>query len=473
MKRRDFIKHSGFAAGGLVLSMKHTLSNATEFVSKRPPVGDRKFISKAVEAKIAEVKAAIKDKELAWMFENCYPNTLDTTVETGVRNGKPDSFVITGDIHALWLRDSTAQVTPYLSLAKNDAELQRLIKGLIHRQAFCVLLEPYANAFLKDTKEKGWDDLPPSKPGVHERKWEVDSLCYVIRLSYQYWKTTGDSSAFDDEWQRAMRLIVSTLRTEQLKQGKSPYKFIRKTTVMIDAPPFEGEGHPVKPCGLIRSAFRPSDDSTIFPFLIPSNAFAVVELRHLAEIFGTVLKDSEFANSCRNLADEIEKAIYKFAVVDHTLLGKIFAFEVDGFGGRVLMDDANVPNLISLPYLGFVSTDDRLYQTTRRFALSDSNPYFKRGQFAAAVGSPHTGKTNVWHLGVIMQTMTSVDEGEIKGCLSTLKRTHADTGLMHESFDPDDPKKFTRGWFAWANTIFGELILKIYNERRSLLNNEF
>src|SRR5438034_1991049 len=311
MKRRDFIKHSGFAAGGLAFSGKAALTNPKEFVSKRPPVGDRKFISKAVEAKIGEVKTAIKDKELAWMFENCYPNTLDTTVETGVRNGKPDSFVITGDIHALWLRDSTAQVTPYLSLAKNDAELQRLIKGLIHRQAFCVLLEPYGNAFLKDTKEKGWDDLPPSKPGVHERKWEVDSLCYVIRLSYQYWKTTGDSSAFDDEWQRAMRLIVSTLRTEQLKQGKSPYKFIRKTTVMIDAPPFEGEGHPVKPCGLIRSAFRPSDDSTIFPFLIPSNAFAVVELRHLAEIFGTVLKDSEFANSCRNLADEIEKAIYK------------------------------------------------------------------------------------------------------------------------------------------------------------------
>jgi hypothetical protein len=472
MKRRDFIKHSGLVTAGLALSGRTGFANVTQFESKRPIPADRKFVSKAVEAKIAEVKSAIKDKELAWMFENCYPNTLDTTVEIGTRDGKPDSFVITGDIHALWLRDSTAQVTPYLPLTKDDPELQKLIKGLIHRQAFCVLLEPYANAFLKDTHEKGWDDLPPSKPGVHERKWEVDSLCYVVRLSYQYWKTTDDTSAFDDEWQRAMRLIVATFRTEQLKHGRSPYKFIRKTTVMIDAPPFEGEGHPVKPCGLIHSSFRPSDDSTIFPFLIPSNAFAVVELRHLAELWGTVFKDAEFANSCKALANEVEEAINKFAIVDHDAFGKIYAFEVDGFGSRVLMDDANVPNLISLPYLGFVKRDDKIYQNTRKFVLGESNPYFRQGKFANAVGSPHTGKTNAWHLAVIMQAMTSSNDQEIKTCLSTLKRTHAGTGFMHESFNPDNPKEFTRSWFAWANTIFGELILKIYDERRPLLNSE-
>ena len=392
-------------------------------------------------------------------------------METGTRDGKPDSFVITGDIHALWLRDSTAQVTPYLPLVKDDPDLQRLIKGLIHRQAYCVLLEPYANAFLKDPNEKGWDDLPPSKPGVHERKWEVDSLCYVIRLSYQYWKTTGDTSAFDDEWQRAMRLIVKTFRTEQLKNGPSPYKFIRKTTVMIDAPPFEGEGHPVRPNGLIHSTFRPSDDSTIFPFLIPSNAFAVVELRHLAEIFETAIKDAAFASECRTLASEVEQAINKYGVVEHETLGKIYAFEVDGYGGRVLMDDANAPNLISLPYLGFIKPDDKTYQNTRRFVLSDNNPYFKRGKFANAVGSPHTGKRNVWHLSIIMRAMTSNNDSEIKDCLSMLKRTHAGTGFMHESFDPNNPKDFTRNWFAWANTIFGELILKIYNERRALLGS--
>jgi len=139
----------------------------------------------------------------------------------------------------------------------------------------------------------------------------------------------------------------------------------------------------------------------------------------------------------------------------------------------VMMDDANAPNLISLPYLGFVKPEDNIYQNTRRFVLSDSNPYFRRGKFANAVGSPHTGKTNVWHLAIIMQALTSTDNREIKACLSMLKRTHAGTGFMHESFDPNDPKKFTRKWFAWANTIFGELIVKVYNERRSLLNTEF
>ena len=459
------------AATGLLFVDRLNALPPVDFVSKRPSLKDRKFVSKAVEAKIAEVKSAIKDKELAWMFENCYPNTLDTTVELGTRAGKPDSFVITGDIKALWLRDSTAQVTPYLSLVKDDKDLQNLIKGLIHRQAFCVLLEPYANAFLKDETEKGWDDLPLSKPGVHERKWEVDSLCYVMRLAFQYWKATNDASAFDAEWQNAMRRIVQTFKTEQFKDGKSPYKFIRKTTVMIDAPPFEGTGNPVKPTGLIRSMFRPSDDSTVFPFLIPTNAFAVVSLRHLAEIFAVALKDQAFAAECKALADEVEQAIYKYAVIEHETFGKIFAFEVDGFGNRLFMDDANAPNLMSLPYLGFTNADDKIYQNTRKFILSDNNPYFKRGKFATAVGSPHTGKRNVWHLAIIMQAMTSTDEKEIRNCLSMLKQTHADTGLMHESFNPDNPKDYTRSWFAWANTIFGELVLKIYNEHQSLLTD--
>jgi uncharacterized protein len=473
MNRRDFLLNSIFAASGLMFADKINAFNSPEFISQRPPINQRKFTSKAVQAKIAEVKSAIKDKELAWMFENCYPNTLDTTVELGTRDGKPDSFVITGDIKALWLRDSTAQVTPYLPLTKDDKDLQNLIKGLIHRQAYCVLLEPYANSFLKDKNEKGWDDLPKNKPGVHERKWEVDSLCYVIRLAYQYWKTTGDISAFDEEWQNAMRLIVQTFRVEQFKDGKSPYKFIRRTTVMIDAPPFNGEGNPVKPVGLIRSAFRPSDDSTIFPFLIPSNAFAVVELRHLAEIFAVVVQNQTFANECRSLADEVEKAIYKYAIGTHDNFGKIFAYEVDGFGNRLFMDDANVPNLLSLPYLGFVKANDKIYQNTRKFVLSDYNPYFRRGKFADGIGSPHTGKTSVWHLGIIMRAMTAGDEGEVKKCLSMLKRTHAETGFMHESFNPDDPNEFTRKWFAWANTIFGELILQIYRERKSILSNEF
>ncbi len=473
MKRRDFISIATAGAAGMLLADKSGAMGPPEFASRRPPLNDRKFVSPAVEARISEVKAEIKDKELAWMFENCYPNTLDTTVEAGTREGKPDSFVLTGDIHALWLRDSTAQVTPYLPLVKDDKELQRLIKGLIHRQAYCILLDPYANAFLKDPNEKGWDDLPKNKPGVHERKWEVDSLCYAIRLSYQYWKTTNDAGAFDAEWEQAMRLIVETFKVEQLKNGKSPYYFVRRTDNMIDAPPFRGTGNPVKPCGLIRSAFRPSDDSTNLPFLIPSNAFAVVELRHLAEIFSKVLKNPGFANECEALSGEIEQAINKYALAEQERFGWIYAYEVDGYGNRLFMDDANVPNLMSLPYLGFCKDNDPVYQNTRRFLLSENNPYFTKGTFAEGQGSPHTGKRSIWPIGIIMRAMTSTSETEIGRCLSMLKNTHADTGFMHESFDPDNPREFSRKWFAWANTIFGELIVKLYAENRGILGHDF
>lgn len=472
MDRRTFIKAGGTAA--LVGLTAKSGSAQIVLISKRPALADRKFVSEAVEAKIREVTGRLKDKELAWLFENCYPNTLDTTVFTSTREGKPDSFVITGDIDALWLRDSTAQVTPYLPLAKNDAKLRMMIRGLIHRQAYSILLDPYANAFMHDPNKVGWEsDLPKNKPGIHERKWEVDSLCSALRLSYQYWKITGDVSPFDEEWQRAMKLIVSTFRVEQLKDGQSPYRFIRRTTQMFDAPPFDGQGYPLKPCGLIRSAFRPSDDSTVFGFLIPSNMFAVVELLHLAEMANAVMNDEAFAKECISFSQEVEAAIMKFAIAEHTTFGKVFAYEVDGFGNQLFMDDANVPNLLSIPYLGFRPANDAIVANTRRFVLSDANPYFARGKAAAGIGSPHTGRRSIWPIGLTMQALTATSDDEIAACISTIKRTHAGTGFMHESFDPDDPAKFTRKWFAWANTLFGELIVKVAAERPKLLERTY
>lgn len=465
MLRRSFIELSATAMMTPVLS-RFAIGQVSERPSLRPAPKDRKFVSNAVEAKIRDVGSRLKDSELAWLFENCYPNTLDTTVFTGTRDGKPDTFVITGDIDALWLRDSTAQVTPYLPLAVNDETLRAMIGGLIHRHAYSILLDPYANAFLKDPNGKGWDDLPKNKPGVHERKWEVDSLCYAIRLSYQYWRTTKDASPFDTEWAEAMRTVLRTFRVEQLKSGPSPYRFIRRTTDMFDAPPFQGEGYPAKQCGMIRSAFRPSDDSTIFGFLVPSNTFAVVELRHLAEMFHAIIKDAASANECRAMANEVERAILLHAVVRHKRFGQIFAYEVDGYGNHLFMDDANVPNLISIPYLGFRPATDAVYQNTRRFVLSNSNPYFARGKAAEGIGSPHTGKRSIWPIGLIMRAMTSTNDAEIKNCIAILKRTHAGSGFMHESFDPEDPAKFTRKWFAWANTLFGELIVKLVDSRK-------
>lgn len=247
------------------------------------------------------------------MFENCYSNTLDTTVDFEYIDGKPDTFIITGDIEAMWLRDSTAQVWPYLPLINKDKQLRELILGLINRQVKCVLKDPYANSFYKDlTKESSWkSDSPSPIPGVHERKWEIDSLCYVIRLSNEYYEHTGDTSVFDNEWDNAMRLIVDTLKTEQRKNGSSPYRFTRTTSAMIDAPIFNGTGRPVKQNGMICSMFRPSDDATMYAYLVPSNIFAVISLRQLNIIYTKVIKDIHFANECMDFANEVDQAVKK------------------------------------------------------------------------------------------------------------------------------------------------------------------
>ena len=480
MNRKQFIKNSGFVLGGLTILPSNTfaltsMTNRANFVSNRPPKQDRTFVSEEVEKVILEVKSVIKDEELAWMFENCYPNTLDTTVDYEVIDGKPDTFIITGDIDAMWLRDSTAQVWPYMPLITKDEKLKNLILGLVNRQVICVLTDPYANSFYKDlTKESEWvKDRPSPQPGVHERKWEIDSLCYVVRLSYKYYELTHDKSVFDENWKEAMKLIVQTFRTEQRKGGTSPYTFARRTFAMTDAPVFNGTGRPIKPTGMICSMFRPSDDATMYPFLVPSNIFAILSLRQLEKIYEHELNDPDFAKECRDFAREIEVGVNKYAVAKHKEFGDIYAYEVDGFGNKIYMDDANVPSLMSMAYLGAHKPADNIYKNTRTFLLSDSNPYYLKGKFAEGQASPHTGKDKIWPMGITLRAMTSIDKKEIIACLKMLKTTHADTGFMHEAFHKDDPMDFNRSWFAWANTLFGELIIKIKQENRGILSISF
>lgn len=472
MHRRSFLRTTSLAsvAGTVGLSFPGMLSRSA-YESKRPPLAERHFTSPAVERTIAQVKPAIGNEKLAWMFENCFPNTLDTTIDFEVIDGKPDTFVITGDIDAMWLRDSTAQVWPYLPLMKEDDGLRRLVEGLVRRQTKCILLDPWANAFYKDTTRVSmWDeDRPKMVPGIHERKWEIDSLCYPVRLAYGYTKQTGDISIFDGDWDRAMRSVLDVFRTEQRKDGTTPYRFIRRGTVMIDAPPFEGTGHPIRPTGLIASAFRSSDDSTLYPFLIPANLFAIQSLRQLSEIYLEVLRDADFAMACTELADEVDTAVQAYAVAEHLGFGKMYAYEVDGFGNRLYMDDPNVPSLIALAYLGIHTPDDPLYVNTRRFVLSDSNPWYLKGKAAEGMASPHTGKTHVWPMGLTLRGLTSTSDAEIVRCLRVILATDANTGFIHEAFHKDDPADYTRDWFAWANTLFGELILKVHAERPHLL----
>ena len=444
---------------------------AQEYISCRPPMSERHFVSQTVEKKIAETTAQLTNKKLAWMFANCFPNTLDTTVYP---NGEGDTFVYTGDIAAMWLRDSGAQVWTYMRFIAEDEELRKMIAGVILRQFRCIQIDPYANAFYKEADKVGeWaSDHTDMRPGVHERKWEIDSHCYPIRLAYEYWKRSGDTSVFGEDWLAGIRLTLKTFREQQRKNGVGPYTFLRTTARAFDTLNNGGKGAPVKPVGLIVSSFRPSDDATTLQFLVPSNFFAVTSLRKAAEILTTVNNRPDLASECTALATEVENALKEYATYNHPLFGKIYAFEVDGFGNHLLMDDANVPSLLAMPYLGDVALDDPIYQNTRKFVWSDSNPYFFKGKAAEGIGGPHVGYSMAWPMSIIMKGLTSTDDAEIKKCVEMLISTDAGTGFMHESFNVDNPQKFTRSWFAWVNGLFGELILKIIDDGKlELLNS--
>ena len=441
----------------------------------RPDPAARLFVSPAVEAEIQRVTAMLTNPKLARMFELCFPNTLDTTVHfrTDSLTGKPDTFVYTGDIPAMWLRDSAAQVWPYLQLANSDPALKAMIEGTIRRQLKSIVHDPYANAFNDGPTGGEWQsDFTKMTPEVHERKWEIDSLCYPIRLAYEYWKRTGDTSVFDSTWLEAVDAILQTFTEQQRKDDpKGPYRFLRRTDRALDTLNNVGWGAPVSGCGLIVSCFRPSDDATTLQYLIPSNFFAVTSLRKMAEILTAVNGDTARAEACTALADEVKAALDKYATGSHPEFGTVYAYEVDGFGNKLFMDDANVPSLLAMPYLGDVDVNDPVYQNTRRLVWSHSNPYFFSGPAGEGIGGPHVGYSMAWPMSIMMKAFTSTDDKEIADCVRMLMATDAGTGFMHESFNVDNAADFTRPWFAWQNTLFGELILKLIADGKLTLLN--
>ena len=440
----------------------------------RPPVEERAFVSPAVDAAIETIAAQITHPKLAEMFRKCFPNTLDTTVHYAEdEDGRPDTYVYTGDIPAMWLRDSGAQVWPYLAYVNEDEGLRKMIAGVINRQFKCILIDPYANAFnVKPVGPADKTDYPEPGPYVFERKWEIDSHCYPVRLAYAYWKKTGDTSVFGDLWMNTAKTILATFKEQQRKEGHGSYIFLRETDRQLDTKCVVGQGNPVKPVGLIASAFRPSDDATTFEFLIPSNFMAVKTLQKMAEILETVNGNPEMAAECIALAAEVDQALHEHAIVQHPKYGAIYAYEVDGFGSRQLMDDANVPSLLALGYLDPEMFNDPVYLNTRRFVWSEDNPYFKRGAAGEGIGGPHIGTESVWPMSIMMKAFTAQDDDEIRACLIQLLRTDAGTGFMHESFNKDDANDFTRPWFAWQNTLFGELVVKLVHDGKlELLNN--
>lgn len=412
----------------------------------------------SLQAMIEQVKTAFPGEEkLHEMFAQCFVNTYSTTLKH-LDDGT--TFVITGDIPAMWLRDSAAQVRPYLMVANEDEDIKNLLVGVVNRQIKFVLHDPYANAFNDSANGKGHQtDQTEMTPWIWERKYEVDSLCYPIQLAYLLWKATGETSHLNEEFHEAVRTIVKVWKIEQDHEQNSSYRFVRTKDRPEDTLVRDGMGSKVVPTGMTWSAFRPSDDACTYGYLVPANMFASVVMGYAAEICETVLHDAELGKECAELGQEIREGIENHAVIDHPMYGKIYAYEVDGAGGYNLMDDANVPSLMSAPYLGYCDFEDEIYQNTRKFLLSRNNPYYYEGKAARGIGSPHTPDHYVWHIALSVQGMTSIDQKEKEWILETLLNTDGGTGFMHEGFNASNPEEFTREWFAWSNTMFSEFVL--------------
>ena len=410
---------------------------------------------------VSEKLRKIGKKKLADMYEKCFRSTWDTTLQ---RSGGT-VFLVTGDIPAMWLRDSSAQVYHYVPHAGKYPEVREAILGLMRRQFQYITLDPYANAFNREANDHrnhlddtSWTE--EARPWIWERKYEVDSLCYPIRLAYAFWRRTGDASWCDDSFRQAALKILDVWETEQRHGEQSPYYFSRSRCRASDTLSHEGKGAPVGYTGMTWSGFRPSDDACVYGYLIPSNFFAARSLQQMGEMADAILNDPALSKRVRTLRDQIIMGLEKYAVAEHPVFGPVYAYETDGLGHTLFMDDANVPSLLSLPYLGCVSADEPVYLNTRRMLLSPENPYYYAGTCARGIGSPHTPPDYIWPISLCIQGLTAVEGGEIRALIHMLENMDAGTLLMHEGVHKDDPAQFTRAWFAWANSIFSEFVEK-------------
>ncbi|MBQ8752917.1 MAG: glycoside hydrolase family 125 protein [Clostridia bacterium] len=399
-------------------------------------------------------KMADRPKTLR-MFENCFNDTLENTIRFQ-ENG--EVFMLTGDIPAMWLRDSTNQLRPYLLTADRDEKVAVIIEGVMKKQIRSILRDPYANAFNECDNHRGHQtDKTAMRPFIWERKYEIDSLCYPFQLAYLYYKNTGRTHHFDSEFLKAAGVTMALWKLEQDHVKNSRYTFERFDCPETDTLPHEGKGNPVAVTGMTWSGFRPSDDACVYGYLVPSNMFAVTVLNYLEEIFTKIYNDKALAEEARALRKDIQQGIEDFAVGPDGA----YIYETDGLGNTLFMDDANVPSLLSMPYFGYCRKEDVRYLTTRQKILSEANPYYYEGTFAKGIGSPHTPENYIWHIALAIQGLTSCDEAEKQYLLDVFEKTDAGTNAVHEGFHKDDPTQFTRPWFSWANAVYSEFILSL------------
>lgn len=421
-------------------------------------------LPEAVQDVLEEARQKLAHRpKLLELFLNCFPNTLETTTKL-MDDGT--TFVITGDIPACWLRDSVEQVIHYMPLAKEDKDLQRIISGLIKRHLFYISKDPYANAFNESANDWHWNttDETDMGPWVWERKFELDSICFTIRLAYMYWKETNLTDIFDSQFKSVMHIIIDLWKKEQRHFELSDYRFSRKNGIPEDSLRNDGMGMPVNYTGMIWSGFRSSDDACDFHYNVPANMFAVVSLRYMQQFAEWIFRDQAMLAELKQLEEEVQHGITLYGIYRHPEFGPIYAYETDGFGNYCLMDDAGTPGLLSIPYLGYVDASDPVYQNTRRFALSKQNPFYFEGKAAKGIGSPHTPPGYIWHMALSMQGLTAVTKEEKLAMIDMLEATDGGTGYMHEGFHSDDPSQFTRKWFAWSNSLFSQLVYKAMKE---------
>lgn len=393
------------------------------------------------------------------VFRRCFSDTLDATM-TPLPDGTV--FVLTGDIPAMWLRDSTTQLAPYLHFAAEYPGLADLLVAINRRQLDDIAHDPYANAFNAGPTGAGHQgDVTDSSPRIWERKYEIDSLCFPLRLASDIHRITGRTDHLDERFVDGVRRVIELWRIEQDHENRSSYRFERHDAPLSDTLVREGRGALTVPTGMSWSAFRPSDDACAFGYNVPGNAFAATVLHDVERLATEVLGDESLADEAAALRAEIEEGIRGHGVVTAPGRGEVYAYEVDGLGGRLLMDDANVPSLLSLPLIGWCASDDPLYLATRAFILSADNPTFIEGTAARGLGSPHTPEDYIWPIGLAIEGLTTSDPDEKRRLIDTLLDTDAGTGVMHESFHKDDPSLFTRPWFSWANAMFCELVLDV------------
>ncbi|CZT23825.1 related to Meiotically up-regulated gene 157 protein [Ramularia collo-cygni] len=487
----DYIKYAGqqhgpFSEGRFNLS------------SQRPVTRCRTFNSSVVESKIEEVSSKIADPDLRRLFENTFPNTLDTAVKwKGLADGTDEelTFLITGDINAMWLRDSANQVQSYLPLLEASSSpdsLASLYRGVINLQSRYLLTDPYCNSFQPPTESglpPSWNEYAQtdvvtpaySNMSVFECKYELDSLAAFLEVSYDYYSATQDVEFFGKySWVSAVEavlkvaeeMMVPTYHDDGAVQNIS-YTWTRQTTRSTETTANDGFGNPFNRTGLIRSFFRPSDDTTIYQGFIPANMMFARFLGATAPIMKGLGNQDALAEKMSTMASDLRAAITKHGIVQTAAFGPVYAFEVDGYMGQTIMDDANIPSLLAAPFFGYLDVNDEVYQNTRRLLLSPSNPYYMRGPVINGIGSPHTDLGHSWPMASIVRILTSSDDAEITEQLREIVSSTAGLGLIHESVNTFNESDWTRQWFSWANGLFGQAILDLDDRKPEILQTSF